>query len=899
MVRSRHWRNGITNAAMTELTRDDIRAAVGAGMISDAQAASLMVRAQVRRGERGRMAGLDESFELFRGFNELFIVAGLAVLFFGFAGFVESLRIRVADLPILSPIPAGYQNPICYGFFSLLYMTCAVALARHFTLRCRMVAPSIALSVIFFAGALAFGISVGSYVVERVNGDSIPIRLSFPMLMEWVHRAANEGVISLGLSIIGATATLLLAGFHVVFRVPISLALIAFSVLLTAYAVAFSVYAMPEFYQGFLLLSSEGPFAFLTLALGLIFLAFAMRYDLSDPHRATRRAAIAFWLHAVAALLIVHTVARWFYLQETFSGKLLLFPFVLVMALFAVVIDRRFFIIFGIGYLAAILIFFALAGDDGDVLLGFVLMLGLGLICLRLGAGWEALRSRLMRALPDFPGKRDLPPWDSGTAHDDSEIIRTCTSGSGIGSEDIRMAVDADTISDAQAASVMELARIRNDERRRTSGLEEPFEMFRGFNEIFIAAGLIMLAAGWIVLSVMVSIEVPGPGYSALAIAAFALIGMWVTVRLARYFTADRRMNAPSVALVVIFMIGAMALGVSFMIIGIAIVPTLLLAWYYFRFRVPFAMALNALWTYAVSIAIWSFLPFGGDWPESGRDLFLLSGEGSFGILTMILGLIYFAIALGFDMSDPHRVTLRAGAGFWMHAAAALMIVNTVAATLYVRESESAQMLLVLFVMLTAVLAIVIERRSYLIVGAGHIIALLFGLPENPNSVHAFASVSCLGLGFVVLGAQWQSARCWMMRVLPEFPGKYRLPPFGSATAAWAICATGQQIPSRTISTTNEGMRGRVDMAVSTSPTTETKGKKCRNEKRYCASCKEAVIVRFGALNWTLHIVLFVVLGLILGPFSLGITFIIWVIIFCMALVGRKKAQCPKCGMTL
>ena len=72
---------------MTELTRDDIRAAVGAGMITDAQAASLVARAQVRRGERGRIAGLDEPFELFRGFNELFIVAGLVVLFFGFAGF--------------------------------------------------------------------------------------------------------------------------------------------------------------------------------------------------------------------------------------------------------------------------------------------------------------------------------------------------------------------------------------------------------------------------------------------------------------------------------------------------------------------------------------------------------------------------------------------------------------------------------------------------------------------------------------------------------------------------------------------------------------------------------------------------------------------------------------------
>ena len=58
---------------MTELTRDDIRAAVGAGMISEAQAASLVARTQARRSGRGHMASLDEPFELFRGFNELFI----------------------------------------------------------------------------------------------------------------------------------------------------------------------------------------------------------------------------------------------------------------------------------------------------------------------------------------------------------------------------------------------------------------------------------------------------------------------------------------------------------------------------------------------------------------------------------------------------------------------------------------------------------------------------------------------------------------------------------------------------------------------------------------------------------------------------------------------------------
>ena len=35
-----------------------------------------------------------------------------------------------------------------------------------------------------------------------------------------------------------------------------------------------------------------------------------MRYDLSDPARETRRTDAAFWLHLLAAPLLVHTLVR-------------------------------------------------------------------------------------------------------------------------------------------------------------------------------------------------------------------------------------------------------------------------------------------------------------------------------------------------------------------------------------------------------------------------------------------------------------------------------------------------------------------------------------------------------------------------------------------------------------
>ena len=47
----------------------------------------------------------------------------------------------------------------------------------------------------------------------------------------------------------------------------------------------------------------------LLLLCGLAVFALAMRFDLSDPKRQTRRTDIAFWLHMLAAPLIVHPLA--------------------------------------------------------------------------------------------------------------------------------------------------------------------------------------------------------------------------------------------------------------------------------------------------------------------------------------------------------------------------------------------------------------------------------------------------------------------------------------------------------------------------------------------------------------------------------------------------------------
>ena len=49
----------------------------------------------------------------------------------------------------------------------------------------------------------------------------------------------------------------------------------------------------------------------LVFVAGLGVFAFAMRWDMTDPQRETRRSDVAFWLHLLAAPMIAHPLFNW------------------------------------------------------------------------------------------------------------------------------------------------------------------------------------------------------------------------------------------------------------------------------------------------------------------------------------------------------------------------------------------------------------------------------------------------------------------------------------------------------------------------------------------------------------------------------------------------------------
>lgn len=351
---------------MTGISRDDLRAAVASGTLTEAQAASLVVLAEERAGVRAHLSGLDEPFELFKGFNEIFIVVGLVILYMGFAG--------VTGMTMLGTT-SGYILGMVYA---VLGMGAVILLARYFTLRRRMVAPSIALSVMFGLLAGQFGMAF-----------SAMLDLSTPQT----------------LTCAAAIAGVALSGYYALFRVPFTVALIAVAVYATVFGLTTLGGSFPETPRDIFLLSADGPFAIVTMALGLIGLIVAMSFDMSDPHRVTRRAASGFWLHVIAAPAIVNTIALTLFDAGTIPAQIMLAAFVALMAVVAVVIDRRSFLVSGVGYVVAL----AVTVAEGQAFF-VILTLGAGLVLL--GAQWEALRRAIMRALPTFPGKTRLPPYD-------------------------------------------------------------------------------------------------------------------------------------------------------------------------------------------------------------------------------------------------------------------------------------------------------------------------------------------------------------------------------------------------------------------------------------------------------------------------------------------------------
>ena len=345
--------------------------------------------------------------------------------------------------------------------------------------------------------------------------------------------------------------------------------------------------------------------------------------------------------------------------------------------------------------------------------------------------------------------------------------------------DDLRAAVSAGIVTERQAAALATLSDSRRGAREGLSPGDEPFELFKGFNEIFIVIGLVILASGWLGMNaVTMTTEIVNYRTQTITTAAIAAAVLWL---LSEYFIRRRRMVAPAIALSVLFAANAAAgliaaFAQPFMVVqqDFSSLPwpfgltTLALAVFWLRFRVPFAMAMIAVGLFVVAILL---AATSAGSPTDLDDLFLLSADGPFAWITLALGVLVFVGAMCFDMSDPHRVTRRSANGFWLHLVAAPALVNTLALSLLDRDGSLLFLLAVLAFF--ALVAIVIDRRSFLIAAIGYVVTLSFTVLSES---HAATTIVALGAVLLVLGAFWEGIRARLLRLMPFLPLD-RLPP--------------------------------------------------------------------------------------------------------------------------
>jgi hypothetical protein len=353
--------------------------------------------------------------------------------------------------------------------------------------------------------------------------------------------------------------------------------------------------------------------------------------------------------------------------------------------------------------------------------------------------------------------------------------------------EDLRAAVAAGILTEAQAASVTALANGRAGKRAAMPAEDEPFEFFKGFSEIFVSIGLIILLSG---IAAMLAWFGGVALMSVLPLICAGICWWW-----AGYFTLKRRMNLPSMVLASAFgggiylsaitILGQANLPIRSVVVVAFILSALGMALWYRRFRLPFSafilglFALGAIYTLTASVdSLGGFIA--GNRNGMG-GFFDLRESPQFATATLVFGIAAFLAAMWFDIRDPHRLGRHAATAFWLHMLAAPALVNTVALTLYNSGGAGGIGLLIVALAIITLLALVIDRRSFLTAAIAYIALVLSWIVGDSDNFGTWTFILiALGGLITAIGTWWVPLRAGVMRVLPDFPGRSSLPPYGS-----------------------------------------------------------------------------------------------------------------------
>ena len=290
----------------------------------------------------------EEHFRLVTGFNDVFVAIACLLLLWSVAWIGGA---------VVSWLGAAGVAGVAW------------ILAEFFTRRRRMALPAIILLLAFVAGVLTAGLlllpeATGSFLVAGALA-------AFAAWLHWLRFQVPITVAAGTAAVVGCTVALLLS-------------------------------AIPE---------AERWMTAIFLAAGIAVFLLAMRWDATDTARQTRRSDVAFWLHLLAAPLIVHPV---FTLLGVFEGRTTTAQAAAVVLLYIAIavvslcIDRRALMVSALVYV--LYTFSALLKQYGVVSLSFaVTALIIGSALLLLSAFWHPCRAWTLKFVPEALQRRLAP----------------------------------------------------------------------------------------------------------------------------------------------------------------------------------------------------------------------------------------------------------------------------------------------------------------------------------------------------------------------------------------------------------------------------------------------------------------------------------------------------------
>ncbi len=348
---------------------------------------------------------------------------------------------------------------------------------------------------------------------------------------------------------------------------------------------------------------------------------------------------------------------------------------------------------------------------------------------------------------------------------------------------DIRAAVAAGIINEVQATRLIAMGQDRQGYRTNMSADDEPFELFRGFSEIFVTVGLGILFSGIIALAASMGNPVVIPIVTAVLVFAAAA-----------YFTLRRRMTLPSIALAsaFAFSVGVFVSIMTFDIdeipdaeqfLTVSIAGAIAMIGYFVVYKVPFALFLMGVFCAGIAIAIAGMVApesvFHSAFAGTADSFFDLSRNPEMAMAFLGFGIFAFLGGMYFDTRDPHRISRLSACGFWLHILAAPAIVNVVVLSLLNRDGTQGYVLAAVALTAITLVALIIDRRSFLTAGIIYIgVILTWAVNSSGSDLGIVSVLLIMGVFITAIGTWWTNLRNALMRALPEFPFKDRLPPY-------------------------------------------------------------------------------------------------------------------------